>query len=150
MKNVLFFLLLILSCSTGNDRSIEISDAWIREAPVNSDITALYFDIQNSGSSEDRVVSINTPISDSAEIHNTIIDSRGIAKMVRLEEVKIASNNSLKFAPGGMHVMLIGLNKEIRAGEEYQININFKNSGTKTVTAKVKGLYGVKNRHKNN
>ena len=140
MNYLLLFLLLLLSCNAGGGNSIEIRNAWIRQVPSNSDITALYFEIKNTGSNEDWVVSISTPISDKVEIHNTVIDSNGSATMVKLDEVKISSKENVKFTPGGMHAMLIGLSKEIKAGDEYQIKINFKNYGNKSVTARVKGL----------
>ena len=147
MNYLILFLLLFLSCSSDNPDSIEISDAWIREVPANSDITALYFEIKNSTGAEDWVVSISSTVSEKAEIHNTVIDNNGSAKMVKLEEVNLPSGGSLKLEPAGMHVMLIGLNKEISAGEEYQINVNFKNSGNKTVTARVRSLEESMNSH---
>ena len=140
MNYLILLLLLILSCNTGSSNSIEISNAWIREVPAESGITALYFDIQNSGNTEDIIVSINTPFSEKAEIHNSVIDDDGTAKMVKIEEVTIATGDKIRFAPGGMHVMLIGLSKDINAGEEYEFNIIFQKEGKKTLKAKVKGL----------
>ena len=148
MGYLLLFLMLFLSCSTNDSTgSIEISDVWIREVPPNSDITALYFEIKNNTGMEDWIVSINSTVSEKAEIHNTVIENDGSAKMVKLEEVKLPSDGSLKLQPAGMHVMLIGLKKEISAGKEYQINFNFKNSGNKTVTARVKSLEESMNGH---
>ena len=147
MKYLILFLLLFLSCSTDSTGSIEISDAWIREVPPNSEITALYFEIKNSTGAEDWIVSIDSAVSEKVEIHNTVIDNNGSAKMVKLDEVKLPSGGSIKLEPAGMHVMLIGLNQKIRAGEEYKINFNFKNSGNKTVTARVKSLEESMNGH---
>jgi len=141
--------MLFLSCNANSGNPIVVSDAWIREVPVNSDVSALYFEVKNSGDGEDWIVSIDTPLSQKAEIHNTLIDSNGSATMVRLEDVKIASGESLKLSPGGMHVMLIGLKENIRAGQEYTVNINFKNSGNEKVTAKVIGLEETMSNHLN-
>ena len=139
MKYLLFIFLLGVSCNTGSGKSIEISNAWIRQVPPGSDITALYFEIKNNSGTEDWVVSIETPISDKTEIHNTVVDDNGSAKMVKLKEVKVPSKGIFKFTPGGVHTMLIGLSKEIKAGDQYQININFRNYGDINFTAKVKG-----------
>ena len=147
MNYLILFLLLFISCSTDSPGSIEVSNAWIREVPENSDITALYFEIKNSTGVEDWVVSIDSTVSEKAEIHSTVIDDNGSAKMVKLEEVKLPSNKTLKLEPAGTHVMLIGLNKVIRAGEEHQFNVNFKNSGNKSVTAKVRSLDESMNSH---
>ena len=149
MKYLLLLILFIQACSTGSENSIDISEVWIREVPVNSDITALYFEVKNGGSSDDIIVSVNTHLSEKAEIHNTVINSGGSAKMERLEEVVVPSRDTVSFSPGGMHVMLIGLNKNIKTGEEYQVNINFKNSGNKIVKARVRGIEETINSHKN-
>ena len=138
MNYLILFLLFVFSCSPGNENSIEIRDAWIREVPAGSERAALYFEVINGGSGEDRVVSVDTTLSERTEIHSTNIDSKGLATMEKLEEVVVPSGESVVFAPGGTHVMLIGLNKKIKAGEEYQIKVNFKNSGNKTATARVK------------
>lgn len=107
------------------------------EPVPNSNVTAAYFEVKNRGS-QDSIVSINSPIAGRSEIHSTIIDSSGNATMSRLDEVNLSKNDLLKFSPGGMHLMLIDLNRKIKVGEEYEINLKFKHSGSKKVIARVK------------
>ena len=140
MHYIFLILILFFSCSNPASNDIEISNAWIREVPAESEVTALYFDIENQGDSEDFIVSVEAPFSEKAEIHSTVVDQNGNAKMVKLEEVKIDKGENVRFAPGGNHVMLFGLSEEMNAGEEYEITVNLKKEGKRTLKANVIGL----------
>ena len=60
--------------------------------------------------------------------------------MVRLENVAVPSGEELFFIPGGKHIMLIDLKKELTPGDNHEIIMEFKNSGKKSVNAVVKGF----------
>ncbi len=140
MKNLLFILIaLTFSCSQGTASGIEIKNAWIREAPPGATLTALYFEIENNGK-EDYIVSIETPVSEIAEIHSTEIAADGTGRMVKLENVSIKERGKLSFSPGGKHIMLIDLKEVLKPGETHEVTVDFKNSGKKSVNAVVKGF----------
>ena len=139
MKYLIFILFALASCSQNTDPDIEVINAWIREVPPGSDVTALYLDIKNNGG-EDAIVSISSPVSDTAEIHSTEINSDGIAKMVELENVAVPANGVLNLKPGGKHIMLIGLKEPLKPGDVHEVKLNFKSSGEKSANAEVKGF----------
>ncbi len=141
MKYLFLILFAIISCSPNSGSGIDIKNAWIRETPPGATIAALYLDIKNNGD-EDQIISISTPVSEYTEIHNTKVAPDGTGKMVKLDKVSIQDGEILKFTPGGKHIMLINLNKSLKAGENYEVNIDFKNSGQKSVNAVVKGFDG--------
>jgi len=139
MNYLILILFALISCSQNAGGGIEIKNAWIREAPPGATVAALYLEINNNDG-EDQILSINTPVSELAEFHNTQVTPDGTGKMVKLENLSIQSGEQLKFSPGGKHIMLINLNKVLKAGEVYEVTIDFKNSGQKTVNAVVKGF----------
>jgi len=139
MKFLIIILFALISCSQDTGSGIEIKNAWIREAPPGATVAALYLEINNNGG-EDQIVSINTPVSEIAEIHNTQVSPDGTGKMIKLENVSIQSGELLKFSPGGKHIMLINLKKALIPGEVYEVTVDFKNSGQKSVNAVVKGF----------
>ena len=139
MNYLILMLFTLISCSQNASGGIEIKNAWIREAPPGATVTALYLEINNNVG-EDQILSINTPVSELAEIHNTQITSDGTGKMVKLENISIESGELLEYSPGGKHIMLINLNKVLKAGEVYEVTLDFKNSGQKSVNAVVKGF----------
>lgn len=119
---------------------IEVKDAWVRETPPGSKITALYMNINNAGDKDDTLVSVSTNVSKSAEIHNTLVDDKGVAKMDMIERVIATSGETVKFEPGGMHVMLIDLKHPLKSGDTVQLDLIFETAGKVGIEAKVLGL----------
>lgn len=139
MKFILIIMFALMSCGQDTEKGIEINNVWIREAPPGATVAALYFDINNNGG-EDYIISINSPVSESAEIHNTQISPDGIGKMVKLDSVLVGPGEKLSFTPGGKHIMFIDLKKKLKPGEMHEVTVDFKNSGQKSVNAVVKGF----------
>jgi len=60
----------------------------------------------------------------------------GMQKMDRLE---IPAGGSVELKPGSYHIMLIGLTRELKAGERIDITLKFEKAGDVKVTAEVRG-----------
>jgi hypothetical protein len=43
--------------------------------------------------------------------------------------VELPANDETSFEPGGLHVMLINLQRELKDGETIRVTLNFKNAG---------------------
>lgn len=62
------------------------------------------------------IVGAASASADAVEIHETSHHD-GMAKMSARPSITIAPGDSLVMAPGGLHVMLIGLHSALRAGD---------------------------------
>ena len=114
---------LVTACTP--KEGIEVRDAWIRTAPQGGN-SALYFVIHNY-SADDELVGVSTEIADAAEIHeSSMVDD--VMQMRMLESVPLVSGEDVEFAPGGLHVMLVGLKEEAKVGDMVDIVLHFKNS----------------------
>ena len=141
MWRIAALLFLLTACNTGGAPSLEIEDAWIRQVPPGSSISALYFEINNRGNVPDKLLSVNSPVSERAEIHSTVFNNdEGTAKMVKLQDVAIPAGETTSLSPGGIHIMLLNLKNDFISGDEYDITAEFENSGTRTFKAKVRGM----------
>ena len=140
MKKLLWealFVIIIPVASFGSPR-IEIKEPWVREVPPVSTVTAVYMVIENKGNDDDRLIDVSTEAASQAEIHTTLIDERGIAKMQKFESMDIPSGKGVELMPGGSHIMLIGLKKPLKAGDKIELNLKFEKSGIIKVKAEVK------------
>ena len=124
-KSIVLFSIFLLVAACAPKEGIEIRDAWIRSAPQGGN-SALYFVIHNY-SADDELVGVSTEIADAAEIHeSSMVDD--VMQMRMLESVPLVSGEDVEFAPGGLHVMLVGLKEEAKVGDMVDIVLHFKNS----------------------
>lgn len=135
----LFFSLGLMSFSYA-ESGVEIKDAWLRETPPGTTITALFLNIENKGSQDDALKSASSNVSRVAEIHTTSVDDNGVAKMEMMESVTVPSGGTAKLEPGGIHIMLIDLNEPLKSGEKVEVELVFENAGEVKAEAEVRGL----------
>lgn len=145
---LLLFTVLLSACDNNKSAtetkataadSITISDPYIRAMPPGQKVTAMFMIMENSSSSLQDLVSAETTASDHAELHeHKMID--GMMKMGQVEKISVNANSSAALKPGGYHIMLIGLKKDLEPGEMVDIKLTFKDGSSKTVKTEVKKI----------
>jgi hypothetical protein len=60
-----------------------------------------------------------------------------VMQMHHAMSVPIDGNTSLEFAPGGWHVMFIGLNRDLNVGDQVELTLHFRDHEDITVTVPV-------------
>ena len=63
----------------------------------------------------------------------------GVASMQRLDRVPLPAGGRVTFAPGGFHLMLVGLTQALKAGDAVPATLTFA-SGARVKTSFVVGL----------
>ena len=117
---------------------LEISNVWARTTPGRSRTAAVYIErISNSGQEVDTLIGLESPIASKTSIHKTIIES-GIAKMRPVKALEIAARRAVSLKPGGLHVMLVGLQQPLKEGFKFPIVLEFKTAGKIEVVVKVR------------
>lgn len=95
-----------------------IEGAWVRAMPPGQRVTAAYMRIV-AGQEAVLVRGVSSPIGD-AELHETqTIDGR--ARMRALDALELAAGASVTLAPGGRHIMLMGLAQTPREGDSVRL-----------------------------
>lgn len=98
--------------------------------------TAAYMVIRSSA--EDKLVSVASDVAKSVELH-TVLNEGGVMSMRPVEGgIGIGGNSSVTMEPGGYHVMMIGLNKELKAGDTVRLQLQFEKAGTVQLDAVVR------------
>ena len=134
---VVFLLANLFYITNLEAKDIEISDAWARASIIKDRPTSAYFTITNNNSHEDFLLSANSSSAKKIEIHKSKVEN-GIARMMRVDTVRIPPHKKTKLRPGGYHLMLFELVKPAKAGEHMRINLVFKVTGEKSVMVPVK------------
>ena len=87
--------------------SITVEHPWARPAAKGNG--AAYFVLDNAGPTADRLIGVSSDIARSVEMHTSAVDAQGVASMRPVQGVDLPPGGQAQFAPGGLHVMLVGL-----------------------------------------
>ena len=103
-------LLGALSGKTFSAEGIRLENAWIRAMPPTHRMTAGYLDIRNTGAVAVEITGARSTIAGQAQIHaSREID--GYVSMAHLDRLTVRPGETLSLSPGGMHLMLMGMEK---------------------------------------
>jgi periplasmic copper chaperone A len=118
--------------------ALSAQDAWIRATP-GSDVAAAYLTLHNGGTQTLVVVGVRSPRAQMAMIHETKVVN-GRSRMEPREPLSVRAGETLRFAPGGLHIMLHGLTHPLAPGEEVPLVLLLKGDASIAVTARVRPL----------
>lgn len=132
-----FFFPLIVTiagCTVKSD--IHISDVWARPGLAEGN-SAVFFIVENSTNEDDTILSASSDIAEAVELHkSTLVDD--VMKMEKQEFVPVPAGEDVFFKPGGLHVMLIGLEKDLMVGDEFGLLLTLENGGEISLNVVVK------------
>lgn len=96
-----------------------------------------YFTVVNDGPA-DRLIGLATASCRSPELHRTeLVDGR--ARMVEVAGgLEVPAGGRVELAPGGLHVMLVGLRRDLVPGESFELELRFERAGTVRVPVAVR------------
>ncbi len=115
-------------------------DPWSRATSPRASVGAGYLTIRNRGAQPDRLVAATSPRAAKVEIHTMSLDD-GIMRMRPLPDgLEVPAGGEASLAPGGNHVMLIGLKMPLKAGEQIPATLRFARAGLVEVKFKVVAL----------
>jgi copper(I)-binding protein len=124
--------------------SIRVEDAWARQAPAMhgrghgpAGNGAVYVTIRNGGGQPDALVAAASDAAATVELHETVRDG-GVMRMRPLEKVTVPAGGAVEMKPGGHHIMLLGLRRDLRSGDTVTVTLTFEKAGTVSVQAPVR------------
>lgn len=74
------------------------------------------------------LIKAETTVAKTVEVHG-MDHQNGVMHMRALGSLQVASGTTVELAPGGTHLMLLGLNKPLKAGETLQLKMTFARAG---------------------
>lgn len=132
----IFFLLAAFALPLAAADQPEISSAWARATPPGATVGAVYATL-TGGDVADRLVGASTNRAASVELH-TVEEIDGVARMRPMESLNVPAGTRVELAPGGHHLMLMGLTSPLVAGESLSIVFKFENSADQRIEVPIK------------
>lgn len=130
--------LLALAACRGSEDGLRVEDAWVRE-PVGDRPSAAYMTIVNDGGRADALVAASTHAAETAELHQTVMEGT-VMRMQPVPRLEIPAGGRVSLEPGGLHIMLKGIRRELKVGDVITLTLRFERAGDITVQAEVREL----------
>lgn len=127
----------VTSLATADENTaigIMVDDPYVRAVPPGQMNTGVFMKIMNHTDQPRTIVSAESDASKIVELH-THVKEDGMMKMRQIPEIQVPANGHAMLQPGGLHVMLIGLNQPIEVDAPVEVTLVFKNGERTTVLA---------------
>ena len=91
----------------------------------------------NHGDKSDKLIGAKSTVAKMVEVH-THVHKDGVMSMQKVDSLEIPAGETVLFKPGGLHLMLMGLQQEMKEGNEFKIDLHFEKAGDVTINVKVR------------
>jgi copper(I)-binding protein len=131
--------------SACSDEGVVAANAWLRAASEGQPMSAAYVELCNGRDTADRLVAVKFNGAEAVELHQTSMSEDGLASMAPAEDgLELAPHVMTALAPGGAHIMLIGVTEALEEGEEAAITLEFENAPPQTLLFEVRARNDVR------
>lgn len=143
LQSILFAGIAAVSLFSGRALAeVTISQPWVRATVSGQKATGAFMQLKSD--SDVRLVAVSTPVADVVEVHEMSM-SNGVMKMQAVANgLPLPANQMVELKPGGYHVMLMALKRQVKPSESVALTLTFedarKQRTTKTIEASVREL----------
>ena len=114
--------------AAGAAEALHIVDAWARATPPGTTTGAAYCKIV-TGADADRMTGARSAAARAVEVHTTTTAENGVVEMRAVAELAVSAGGAVELAPGGTHLMLVGLTAPLAAGATIELTLVFEKAG---------------------
>lgn len=114
-----------------------IEGAWARPAAAGAE-SAAYLTITAAPGQADALMSVSSPDAATVELHEATSDASGMMGMQPIEHLYIHAGETIELKPGGFHMMVMGLTRELSVGGTLELDLVFEHAGKVVVQAEIR------------
>ena len=140
----------LCACGGSSGPQIEASEVWARPAMVMGESSgegmgmaaagtgAVFMLLKNGGGETDRLLGGQTDVAQVVEIHETVMEGDVMKMQMLATGLEVPAGGEVLLKPGSYHIMLIGVNRDLKVGDRFTVDLQFEKSGTLTVEPEVR------------
>ncbi len=135
------FLLIASAAMAQNAGSgaVHVMSAWSPALPPVSENGAVYLTLKNYGDAPDRLMGASSPVAAQVEIHGHTMEG-GLMTMRPVKSLPLNPGEYVKLEPGGRHLMLIGLKRPLKEGDQIALTLEFEKAPALEIMVTVEPL----------
>ncbi|WP_026972887.1 copper chaperone PCu(A)C [Aliagarivorans marinus] len=126
---------------------IIIAHPYVRATPPGVTTSAAFMHIKNDAASSLSLVSATTQQASKVELH-TMVQEGDIMMMRQVDAIDLPGNGEVMLKPGGLHVMLFGLEKPLVEGDSLKLELQFSDGSSQQISAPIKKVAAGMQHHK--
>ena len=121
---------------------VNVSDAWARATFALAKTGAAYLTIENQSNSDITLLSasVDKSIASVVQIHHTVMENDMMAMQELSAGLVIPKASSVSLSPGGVHIMLMGLQGPLKEKESFELRLYFADKSSHITQVLVKDL----------
>ena len=108
--------------------TVKVENAWVRATAPGQMVAGGYMDL--TADADMTLVGGSSPVSKAFELHLMRMEN-GVMEMRQIQEIALPRGKLVSLAPGGLHLMLIGLRGQIKPGQQVPMTLIFKGADGK-------------------
>lgn len=142
LSQALGVLLLILSgglFAQPVSQLVEVKAPYVRAVPPGQPNSASFLQLNNTDAKDHALVAAESPASKVVELHTHTMEG-GMMRMRQVERIDLPAGAEVALQPGGLHVMLIGLQQDLVPGEAIPLTLIFEDGSRQQIQAPVQKL----------
>jgi len=117
--------------AAGHRPGVQVLQPWSRPAVAGTNAIG-YMVLANRGRAADTLEKVESPIAAKVEMHSSSM-AGGVMSMKQEAAVSVPAGGQVTFGPGAYHLMIIGLKRTLKAGDQVPATLSFA-SGAKVRT----------------
>ncbi|AQW69016.1 copper chaperone PCu(A)C [Pseudomonas putida] len=118
-----------------------VSEAWVRASVPHQQSTGAFMTI--TASSDSKLVSVASPVAKTVQVHEMTMNG-DVMGMREVKAVALPAGKPVTLDPNGLHVMLMGLNDQVKEGQQVPLTLTVETADgtaeTVAVQAQVRAL----------
>ncbi|MBU1334732.1 MAG: copper chaperone PCu(A)C [Alphaproteobacteria bacterium] len=109
---------------------INISLPFTRATLPNAPVGGGFLTIENTGTEADRLISATSTVAGDTQIHEMAMDGDVMKMRQLVDGLEIPAGETAVLAPGGFHIMFMGLKQAFVEGETVAVTLTFEKAGS--------------------
>ena len=114
MNRTLTLAALALCAAVSAQAQVRVDDPWVRTTVPEQKSTGAFMAVTSAQGG--KLVSASSPVATSVEVHEMKMEG-DIMRMRAVASVALPAGQRVEFKSGSYHVMLLGLKRQVKAGE---------------------------------
>lgn len=128
---VLLLIVALIGVRVEAAAGTRVGDAVVQLAAVAGRPGAGYFTVRGGPAT---LESVSSPLASRIELHSSSM-AGGVMRMALLPAVELRAGEIVRFAPGGSHLMIFGLHRDVKPGARVPLDFHFAGGRVVRVTA---------------